>query len=82
MRRWRPQCRGLHPHSGKNIPDWKGRGTLVNAIKFRIHRGIENGSIRRNPKPNYIGFDIDFGEAIGRMPRLKITYKAVTFAAL
>ena len=38
-------------------------------------------SIRKIPS-KYVGFDIDLGEAIGECLGFKLTYKAVTFAAL
>ena len=38
-------------------------------------------SIRRIPS-KYVGFDIDLGEQIGECLGFKLTYKAVTFAAL
>jgi polar amino acid transport system substrate-binding protein len=62
----------------EKYPDWKGK-TLVNAINPHTP-GYET----IDPKdPNkYIGFDIDFGEAIGECLGFKLTYKAVTFAAL
>jgi polar amino acid transport system substrate-binding protein len=67
-------CAGLQ----EKFPDWKGK-TLVNAINPHTP-GYET----IDPKdPNkYIGFDIDFGEAIGECLGFKLTYKAVTFAAL
>ena len=59
-------------------PDWKGK-TLVNAINPHTP-----GYEAIDPKdPNkYVGFDIDLGEAIGECLGFKVTYKAVTFAAL
>jgi polar amino acid transport system substrate-binding protein len=59
-------------------PDWKGK-TLVNAINPHTP-----GYEAIDPKdPNkYIGFDIDLGEEIGECLGFKVTYKAVTFAAL
>lgn len=59
-------------------PDWKGK-TLVNAINPHTP-----GYEAIDPKdPNkYVGFDIDLGEQIGECLGFKLTYKAVTFAAL
>src|ERR1700753_327200 len=59
-------------------PDWKGK-PLVNAINPHTP-----GYEAIDPKdPNkYIGFDIDLGEEIGECLGFKVTYKAVTFAAL
>src|SRR5271155_716012 len=59
-------------------PAWKGK-TLVNAINPHTP-----GYEAIDPKdPNkYIGFDIDLGEEIGECLGFKVTYKAVTFAAL
>jgi polar amino acid transport system substrate-binding protein len=59
-------------------PDWKGK-TLVNAINPHTP-----GYEAIDPKdPNkYVGFDIDLGEEIGECLGFKLTYKAVTFAAL
>jgi polar amino acid transport system substrate-binding protein len=60
------------------FPDWKGK-TLVNAINPHTP-----GYEAIDPKdPNkYVGFDIDLGEEIGECLGFKLTYKAVTFAAL
>lgn len=62
----------------EKYPDWKGK-TLVNAINPHTP-----GYEAIDPKdPNkYIGFDIDLGEEIGECLGFKLTYKAVTFAAL
>src|SRR6201987_423164 len=59
-------------------PDWKGK-TLVNAINPHTP-----GYEAIDPKdPNkYFGFDIELGEEIGECLGFKVTYKAVTFAAL
>ena len=59
-------------------PAWKGK-TLVNAINPHTP-----GYEAIDPKdPNkYVGFDIDLGEQIGECLGFKLTYKAVTFAAL
>jgi polar amino acid transport system substrate-binding protein len=59
-------------------PDLKGK-TLVNAINPHTP-----GYEAIDPKdPNkYVGFDIDLGEQIGECLGFKLTYKAVTFAAL
>jgi polar amino acid transport system substrate-binding protein len=59
-------------------PDFKGK-TLVNAINPHTP-----GYEAIDPKdPNkYVGFDIDLGEQIGECLGFKLTYKAVTFAAL
>lgn len=59
-------------------PDWKGK-TLVNAINPHTP-GYE--SIDPKDPNKYIGFDIDLGEQIGECLGFKLTYKAVTFAAL
>src|SRR6202000_2969566 len=59
-------------------PDWKGK-TLVNAINPHTP-GYE--AIDPNDPDKYIGFDIDLGEEIGDCLGFKLTYKAVTFAAL
>src|SRR6201997_64054 len=67
-------CAGLQA----KYPAWKGK-TLVNAINPHTP-----GYEAIDPKdPNkYIGFDIDLGEEIGECLGFKLTYKAVTFAAL
>jgi ABC-type amino acid transport substrate-binding protein len=67
-------CAGLQ----EKFPDWKGK-TLVNAINPHTP-----GYEAIDPKdPNkYVGFDIDLGEEIGECLGFKVTYKAVTFAAL
>ncbi len=59
-------------------PALKGK-TLVNAINPHTP-----GYEAIDPKdPNkYVGFDIDLGEQIGECLGFKLTYKAVTFAAL
>src|SRR6195256_1504255 len=59
-------------------PDLKGK-KLVNAINPHTP-----GYEAIDPKdPNkYVGFDIDLGEQIGECLGFKLTYKAVTFAAL
>lgn len=59
-------------------PDWKGK-TLVNAINPHTP-GYE--SIDPKDPSKYVGFDIDLGEQIGECLGFKLTYKAVTFAAL
>ena len=59
-------------------PDWKGK-TLVNAINPHTP-GYE--SIDPKDPSKYIGFDIDLGEQIGECLGFKLTYKAVTFAAV
>lgn len=59
-------------------PDWKGK-TLVNAINPHTP-GYE--SIDPKDPNKYVGFDIDLGEQIGECLGFKLTYKAVTFAAL
>lgn len=59
-------------------PSLKGK-TLVNAINPHTP-GYE--TIDPNNPTNYIGFDIDLGEAIGDCLGFKLTYKAVTFASL
>jgi len=59
-------------------PDWKGK-TLVNAINPHTP-GYE--SIDPKDPSKYVGYDIDLGEAIGDCLGFKLTYKAVTFAAL
>jgi polar amino acid transport system substrate-binding protein len=59
-------------------PDWKGK-TLVNAINPHTP-GYE--TIDPKDPSEYIGFDIDLGEAIGECLGFKLTYKPVTFAAL
>ena len=58
--------------------DLKGK-TLVNAINPHTP-----GSEAIDPKDpsKYVGFDIDLGEQIGECLGFKLTYKAVTFAAL
>ncbi|MET0969506.1 MAG: transporter substrate-binding domain-containing protein, partial [Tardiphaga sp.] len=60
------------------FPDWKGK-TLVNAINPHTP-GYE--SIDPKDPSKYVGFDIDLGEEIGECLGFKVTYKAVTFAAL
>jgi polar amino acid transport system substrate-binding protein len=62
----------------EKYPDWKGK-TLVNAINPHTP-GYE--AIDPKDPSNYIGFDIDLGEEIGECLGFKVTYKAVTFAAL
>jgi polar amino acid transport system substrate-binding protein len=59
-------------------PDLKGK-MLVNAINPHTP-GYE--TIDPKDPTNYIGFDIDLGEAIGDCLGFKLTYKAVTFASL
>jgi polar amino acid transport system substrate-binding protein len=59
-------------------PDWKGK-TLVNAINPHTP-GYE--AIDPKDPDKYVGFDIDLGEEIGDCLGFKLTYKAVTFAAL
>jgi polar amino acid transport system substrate-binding protein len=59
-------------------PDWKGK-TLVNAINPHTP-GYE--AIDPKDPSKYVGFDIDLGEEIGDCLGFKLTYKAVTFAAL
>jgi polar amino acid transport system substrate-binding protein len=59
-------------------PDWKGK-TLVNAINPHTP-GYE--AIDAKDPNKYVGFDIDLGEEIGECLGFKVTYKAVTFAAL
>jgi polar amino acid transport system substrate-binding protein len=59
-------------------PDWKGK-TLVNAINPHTP-GYE--AIDPKDPDKYVGFDIDLGEDIGECLGFKVTYKAVTFAAL
>lgn len=59
-------------------PELKGK-TLVNAINPHTP-GYE--TIDPKDPTKYIGFDIDLGEAIGDCLGFKLTYKAVTFAAL
>ena len=70
----RPAARPCRP----NIRNFKGK-TLVNAINPHTP-----GYEAIDPKdPNkYVGFDIDLGEQIGECLGFKLTYKAVTFAAL
>ena len=62
----------------EKFPDWKGK-TLVNAINPHTP-GYE--AIDPKDPSKYIGFDIDLGEEIGECLGFKLTYKAVTFAAL
>ena len=62
----------------EKYPDWKGK-TLVNAINPHTP-GYE--SIDPKDPSKYVGFDIDLGEEIGECLGFKLTYKAVTFAAL
>jgi len=59
-------------------PAWKGK-TLVNAINPHTP-GYE--AIDPKDPSKYVGFDIDLGEQIGECLGFKLTYKAVTFAAL
>ena len=59
-------------------PALKGK-TLVNAINPHTP-GYE--AIDPKDPDKYVGFDIDLGEAIGDCLGFKVTYKAVTFAAL
>ena len=58
--------------------DLKGK-TLVNAINPHTP-GYE--AIDPKDPSKYVGFDIDLGEQIGECLGFKLTYKAVTFAAL
>jgi polar amino acid transport system substrate-binding protein len=62
----------------EKYPDWKGK-TLVNAINPHTP-GYE--AIDPKDPSKYVGFDIDLGEEIGDCLGFKLTYKAVTFAAL
>ena len=62
----------------QNILAWKGK-TLVNAINPHTP-GYE--AIDPKDPDKYVGFDIDLGEQIGECLGFKLTYKAVTFAAL
>src|ERR1700739_1015082 len=62
----------------EKYPDWKGK-TLVNAINPHTP-GYE--AIDPNDPSKYVGFDIELGEEIGDCLGFKLTYKAVTFAAL
>jgi polar amino acid transport system substrate-binding protein len=62
----------------ERYPDWKGK-TLVNAINPHTP-GYE--AIDPKDPSKYVGFDIDLGEEIGECLGFKVTYKAVTFAAL
>src|SRR5215510_4675725 len=62
----------------EKYPDWKGK-TLVNAINPHTP-GYE--AIDPKDPSKYVGFDIDLGEQIGECLGFKVTYKAVTFAAL
>ncbi len=62
----------------EKYPDWKGK-TLVNAINPHTP-GYE--AIDPKDPSKYVGFDIDLGEEIGECLGFKVTYKAVTFAAL
>jgi polar amino acid transport system substrate-binding protein len=59
-------------------PALKGK-TLVNAINPHTP-GYE--AIDPKDPDKYVGFDIDLGEQIGECLGFKVTYKAVTFAAL
>ena len=59
-------------------PQFKGK-TLVNAINPHTP-GYE--ALDPKDPSKYIGFDIDLGETIGDCLGFKLTYKAVTFAAL
>ena len=59
-------------------PAWKGK-TLVNAINPHTP-GYE--AVDPKDPDKYVGFDIDLGEQIGECLGFKLTYKAVTFAAL
>ena len=67
-------CAGLQA----KYPAWKGK-TLVNAINPHTP-GYE--AIDPKDPSKYVGFDIDLGEEIGECLGFKLTYKAVTFAAL
>jgi len=62
----------------EKFPDWKGKA-LINAINPHTP-GYE--AIDPNDPTKYVGYDIDLGEAIGDCLGFKLTYKAVTFAAL
>ena len=62
----------------EKYPAWKGK-TLVNAINPHTP-GYE--AIDPKDPDKYVGFDIDLGEGIGECLGFKLTYKAVTFAAL
>jgi polar amino acid transport system substrate-binding protein len=62
----------------EKYPDWKGK-ILVNAINPHTP-GYE--AIDPKDPSKYVGFDIDLGEEIGECLGFKVTYKAVTFAAL
>lgn len=59
-------------------PELKGK-TLINAINPHTP-GYE--AIDPDDPANYVGFDIDLGEAIADCLDFDLTYKAVTFAAL
>ena len=59
-------------------PQFKGK-TLVNAVNPHTP-GYE--TIDPKDPSKYIGFDIDLGETIGACLGFKVTYTAVTFAAL
>src|SRR5882757_2219432 len=69
-----PGCAALQA----KYPDLKGK-TLVNAINPHTP-GYE--AIDPKDPSKYVGFDIDLGEQIGECLGFKLTYKAVTFAAL
>src|ERR1700676_2259374 len=79
---WAPLCAQAAPAGCAALqtkyPDLKGK-QLVNAINPHTP-----GYEAIDPKdPNkYVGFDIDLGEQIGECLGFKLTYKAVTFAAL
>ena len=62
----------------QKYPDLKGK-TLVNAINPHTP-GYE--SINPNDPSQYVGYDIDLGEAIGNCLGFKLTYKSVSFPAL
>ncbi len=59
-------------------PQFKGK-TLVNAVNPHTP-GYE--ALDPKDPSKYVGFDIDLGETIGDCLGFKVTYKAVTFAAL
>ena len=69
-----PACKALR---AKN-PDLVGK-TLVDAVNPHTP-GYE--ALDPNDPSKYIGFDIDLVEALGDCLGFKVTYKAVTFAAL
>ena len=73
-----PPAPGACKELQTKYPQFKGK-TLVNAVNPHTP-GYE--ALDPKDPSKYIGFDIDLGEVIGDCLGFKLTYKAVTFAAL